>query len=124
MDKETTTENVLLNETTPTFLLPTISDKLFNHISTFAPFGLGNEKPTFRFENAILESFKMFGKTGEHLECIFLINGKSIKAIAFFKKHDAYGRSLSLGDAYTVLAHVEKSYFFKIELRLRLIDIY
>lgn len=111
-------------ETVSSLPLSTISDTLFNHISTFAPFGLGNEKPVFRFEQAILESFKMFGKTGEHLECIFSISGKNIKAIAFFKKEDSYGRALSIGDVYTVLAHVEKSYFFKVELRLRLIDIY
>jgi single-stranded DNA-specific DHH superfamily exonuclease len=37
-------------------------------VRAFAPFGAGNPQPEFLFENAVIESAKLFGKTKEHLE--------------------------------------------------------
>lgn len=106
---------------------PTISfinEDIYSLINQFAPFGLGNEKPVIRFENVVLKTTKLFGKSSEHLECIFDIGGREYKAISFFKKQDSFNRELTPGDMYTIMSHIEKSYFFRPELRLRLIDIY
>ncbi|MDP3763961.1 MAG: single-stranded-DNA-specific exonuclease RecJ [bacterium] len=98
-----------------------IGENLWNTISQFAPFGVGNEKPIFRISQAEIKSSRQFGKENNHME-IELSNG--IKAISFFSNPASYSTLLTPGIRINLLANLEKSYFRNYpELRLRIVDI-
>ncbi len=113
-------------------VLPT----LWSDVQMLAPFGIGNSKPIFKLQNLYIKSARIFGKTKEHVECVFshsepladdelLYNQKrrEYKAIHFFSKFVDRIESLSGKDA-SCLVHCEVSYFGgKIEKRFRIIDI-
>ena len=100
-----------------------IREDLWQVVSQFAPFGMGNEKPIFKIKSQI-SNVRQFGKANEHLEIIFGENGKSIKAISFFSSPSSYSILPTPGLSATLSAHLEKSYFRdRPELRLRIVDI-
>lgn len=92
----------------------------YKNIEVLAPFGSGNSKPLFVFENVIPKDVKNFGKTGDHMEISFVNQaGKKLSAIQFF----ASNRPPS-DMPLTFTAHLEKSMFRNFpELRLRIVDI-
>ncbi|OGN22064.1 MAG: single-stranded-DNA-specific exonuclease RecJ [Candidatus Yanofskybacteria bacterium RIFCSPLOWO2_01_FULL_41_34] len=97
-----------------------ISENLWNTVSQFAPFGMGNEKPIFKIPNAPIKSIRQFGKANEHMELILTPN---IKAISFFSTPESYFLNPKSTHC-TMLANLEKSYFRdRPELRLRIVDI-
>jgi single-stranded-DNA-specific exonuclease len=106
------------------FLLHEPKKEVFTIITQFAPFGMSNEKPIFKSEFTQIISHKLFGKTKEHLEVFFLMNGRTYKGIAFFTTEDNFLRPLVMGETYTVIYSMEMSYFIRPELRLKIIDIY
>ncbi|KKU81893.1 MAG: Single-stranded-DNA-specific exonuclease recJ [Parcubacteria group bacterium GW2011_GWA1_47_8] len=53
-------------------------------VERFAPFGIGNPKPTFLFENIRVALVRRFGKENVHLELTF--ENSAIKAIMFFTR--------------------------------------
>lgn len=88
----------------------------YNMIEKLGPFGMGNPKPTFLFEDVNVESVQHFGKEKNHLRLSF---GK-VDAIEFFTKRD----NIEEGQKINLVASIEKSMFMnKKELRLRVIDI-
>lgn len=98
-----------------------IGENLWNVISQFAPFGMGNEKPVFKISQAEIKSSRQFGKENNHLEIEF---SDGIKAISFFRDSTSYSTLLTPGISINLLAHLEKSYFRnRPELRLRIVDI-
>lgn len=102
-------------------------------IEKLAPYGTGNPKPLFLFENVEIRNVKMFGKEFKHLELSF-INSKNkiVKAIGFFMKTTDWlargsvgGGELKAGDKINLLANFEKSTFRGFaELRLRIVNIF
>ncbi|MDO8569941.1 MAG: single-stranded-DNA-specific exonuclease RecJ [bacterium] len=101
-----------------------IGENLWNMISQFAPFGMGNKKPIFKIPKAEIKSVKKFGKEGNHLEVTFNGGDREVKAISFFSSPDSYPTPLTPGLCINLLAHLEKSYFRnRPELRLRIVDI-
>lgn len=101
-------------------------------IEKLAPFGTGNPKPVFLFENVEIDGVKMFGKENNHLELSFRNSrGKNIKAIGFFFASSKRNRNdgsdqgeLKSGNKINLLANFEKSVFRGFaELRLRIVDI-
>jgi len=101
--------------------LSDIREELWQTVSRFAPFGIGNEKPVFKITNASIKSIRQFGRENNHLE-LNLDNG--IKAISFFSSPATYSL-LPTTNSCTLLAHLEKSYFRnRPELRLRIVDIH
>ncbi len=93
----------------------------YKMIERLAPFGVGNPKPLFLFENVDVSGIKKFGKNSEHLE---LEIESRVKAISFFKSEKNFSRIFETGDKINLLANFEKSTFRnKIELRLRIVDI-
>ncbi len=97
-----------------------ISENLWNAISQFAPFGIGNEKPVFKINKAEIKSIKQFGKENNHLE---LVLESGVKAISFFSSPNTYNLATSPCSC-TLLANLEKSYFRdRPEIRLRIVDI-
>jgi len=100
--------------------LDDIGEDLWNVISQFAPFGMGNEKPIFKIPKVEIKSIRQFGKANEHLELTLAPN---IKAISFFSTPESYFLNPESTHC-TILANLEKSYFRdRPELRLRIIDI-
>lgn len=101
-----------------------IGENLWDLVSSFAPFGMGNKKPIFKIPKAEIKSVKQFGKENNHLEVTFNGGDKEIKAIAFFTDPTSYSALLTPGTSISLLANLEKSYFRnRPELRLRIVDI-
>ena len=108
--------------------LSVVNLKNWQEIEKLAPFGFGNPKPIFLFENVNIENIKKFGKngSGEHLEITFYdTNNKKVKAISFFSNHDSFDKKLSEEIKVNLLATFDLSRFRgREELRLRIENIY
>jgi len=101
-------------------VLDDVSQSNWREIERLAPFGIGNQKPIFIFENIIPEKARMFGKTKEHLELTFRkTDGEFVRAIEFFSS-----RIIKDNTKINLVANFEKSTFGKYpEIRLRIIDV-
>lgn len=89
-------------------------------VERFAPFGQGNPKPVFLFENVRVSQVRKFGKEKTHLELSF--DGSSIKAIAFFAEEEI-NKGLVEGNMINLVATMELNMFRgKKELRLRVVS--
>ncbi len=109
---------------------------LWSDLQKLAPFGIGNTKPIFKLQKLFIKSARVFGKTKEHVECVFTHNEpiaddellynqkrKEFKGIHFFSKFVDQVDTLT-GKEGACLAHCEVSYFGgKTEKRFRIIDI-
>jgi single-stranded-DNA-specific exonuclease len=106
-------------------LIDDVTNDNFNVIKKLAPFGMGNQKPTFLFKGVKIFAIKEFGKEKNHLELSFKNSrGNQIKAIAFFKTRNIFEPSLNEGDSINMVATFEKNSFAgREELRLRIVDI-
>ena len=93
----------------------------WKQIEKFAPFGIGNPKPTFLFENVPLADARFFGKEKTHLELSF--EESDVKAILFFADGEKY-KALKPGDVVDLVATMEVNTFRnKRELRLRIVNV-
>lgn len=101
-------------------VLSDVSEDLWQLVSSFAPFGMGNEKPVFTLREVPVNSVKQFGKAREHLE---LSLGPGVKAVSFFSSPESYKLSPT-SSSCTLHATLEKSYFRnRPEIRLRIVNI-
>lgn len=104
--------------------LSDVGENLWQTVSLFAPFGVGNRKPIFKIPKAEIKSVKKFGKENNHLEVLFNGGKREIKAISFFSSPESFEALLLPGEKVNLLANLEKSYFGnRPELRLRIVDI-
>ena len=103
-----------------------VNDKTWQDITKLAPFGVGNPKPIFLFENARMRKMEQFGKEKQHLKLTFAkTNGMYVNAIQFYAKPEDFPPALREGRPVNLLAHLERSTFGnRVELRLRIVDIY
>ncbi len=107
--------------TDATLSLREVTWSTWNIVERFAPFGMGNAKPTFLFEDVVIAKNNTFGKTKEHRELTFA--GSSVKAIAFFADEKTFSE-LHEGDRADLIATFEESRFRgRRELRLRIVSI-
>lgn len=89
----------------------------YNILEKLGPYGVGNPKPMFLFENVKIDDVNYFGKEKNHLKLSF---GK-VDAIEFFTKRENLEKGLSIN----LVANIEKSMFMgKRELRLRVVDLF
>jgi len=97
----------------------------YKQIEKLAPFGQGNQRPSFLFENVEILGTKVFGKVKNHLELLFLnSSGKKIKAICFFKDQDSFKTHLASGEKINLIANIELSRWNGYnDFRLRIVDI-
>ena len=102
-----------------------VNISMYRKIERFAPFGVGNPKPVFKFPGVLIKRMKMFGKENEHIELVFQNSkGVDIKAIGFFQKPENFEREIKEGKEIDLIATVELSYFRgRQELRLRIVDV-
>lgn len=82
-----------------------ISDKLYQKLAEFAPFGFGNPQPTFKTGGVVVEDARLVGKQGEHLKLV-LTQQASYGAIGF-RMGGLYSQ-LSLGKPVTVVYSIEE----------------
>jgi len=102
-----------------------LRNELWDVVSTFAPFGMGNPKPVFKI-NSELKDVRTFGKEKNHLEITITDGKKDVKCISFFSTPETYNLSIPGIDTKSrvILGHLEKSYFRNSpEIRLRIVDI-
>ena len=101
-----------------------VTDALYRELSKLSPFGVGNDKPLFRFRAVTPREVGVFGKSKEHTKIIFETSSATLPAIAFFKTPDSFSVALEAGKPVDLIAHVEKSFFMnRPELRLRIVDV-
>jgi single-stranded-DNA-specific exonuclease len=104
--------------------LESVFGELKNALAQIAPFGTGNPKPLFSFGNVTPTAVEVFGKSKEHLKLVFTTAKGPLEAIAFFAKPDQYKKEPKSGEAMTLLANIEDSYFMgKRQMRLKIVDI-
>ena len=104
------------------------NDSAFDALRSLSPFGRGNPKPLFRFNNVSVAKIDYFGKAKEHIRLTLSDDsGQSADAIAFFVSRTSFKdvlALLSVGDRATLDASLERSHFRgKKELRLRIVDL-
>lgn len=106
--------------------LDEVNERIFSEVERLAPFGTGNPKPVFLFENISPVAVKQFGKEKNHLELSFeKPSGGAVKAISFFSAPEKWGRMLRAGEKINLVASLEKSYFGRYpEIRLRIVDVF
>ena len=116
--------SVSVIETDAALALSDVSMKNYEIIERLAPYGVGNPKPIFLFENVLVKEVKLFGKEKNHLELTLAKDGAEKKAIAFFSAPDSFSREVASGATANILASFDLSYFGgRKTLRLRIIDI-
>ncbi len=105
-------------------LLSEVNWKNWKEIERFAPFGMENPKPVFKFEKAEISGIKKFGKEKKHLELILKDeNDKNIPLIWFFADVEE-ASDLETGRKIDFLASFDKSVFGRREnLRLRMVKL-
>ncbi len=116
-------------ETAPgTLTLAEVTNTAYEALRTLAPFGVDNRKPVFRFSNVSLADISYFGAHKDHARLTLTDDsGRRADAIAFFVGRTSFKDTLALlspGDACTIDACIERSYFRgRKELRLRIEDL-
>jgi single-stranded-DNA-specific exonuclease len=103
-----------------------VNKKLFDEVNMLAPFGAGNPKPIFEFNQIKVQEVRKFGKNNEHIEISFKNSkGYLVKAIQFFKSFDSLPENAREGREINLRAFVEKNTFgWKEEIRLRIVEIW
>ena len=103
-----------------------VSWDTYRILEKMMPFGIGNEKPLFLFENIKIEDVKDFGKEKNHLHIDFEKEfGGKVSAIGFFKTIGDFEGKLEKGSAINLIATIEKSTFGRsTELRLRIVEVF
>jgi single-stranded-DNA-specific exonuclease len=107
--------------------LSVVNMKTWKDLERLMPYGLGNKKPIFLFENVKIEKIKKFGKngSGEHLEIIFSDNSKkNVIGVKFFAGLESFKTIIEEGKNVNLLATFDLSRFRgRVELRLRIEEI-
>lgn len=104
--------------------LDEVNPFLIQQLNQLAPFGMGNKKPLFAFQQVTPTSVDVFGKTKEHTKIIFGTENGRLEAIAFFQLPDEFTKTPKVDVPHTLIGHVEQSFFMgRQQLRIRIIDI-
>lgn len=97
----------------------------YRTLASLAPFGEGNPKPHFLFQDVTIESVKQFGKGHEHLELGLVdAHGGRAKSIGFFMTPDSFATHIEAGRTIDLVATMEQSTFGgRNTIRLRIVDV-
>jgi single-stranded-DNA-specific exonuclease len=87
-------------------------------VREFAPFGVGNEEPTFLFESVMIKSVKMFGKAKEHIECVVSDGTNSATAFSFFADSDLVEK-LVPGNSASLIGTLEAGWRGGVRIRIQ-----
>ena len=92
-------------------------------LDKLAPFGTGNEKPLFIFQNISIANVRTFGKAQDHLELSLTSNSapRGIGGIAFFSTVDSFNKKIEKGMRADIVGHVENDW--RGQPRIRVVDV-
>lgn len=100
-----------------------VTNTMMDELNLLSPFGTGNTKPLFSFQNSIPRKVEQFGKEQEHLKLVFETKNGTLEAIAFFAKPQDFVCPPMAGAPLTLIGHIERSYFMnRPQLRIRIVD--
>lgn len=102
--------------------LDDVNEKTLSSIERLAPFGTGNHKPVFLFENVKIHDVQWFGKEKNHMLFLFQRGfNELVSAVSFFA--DESLKFFKTGDRVRVIAHMERNGFRgSREPRLRVVE--
>ena len=105
--------------------LDAITSRTYADILQLSPFGVGNPKPVFLFENIKIRKLEQFGREKQHLKLVFAkSDGVCVSAIKFYATPSDFNVEIQESKTVNLLAHFEKSTFGnRTEFRLRIVDI-
>lgn len=104
--------------------LDAVTHDLTDTLAKLGPYGTGNAKPLFAFNDVTPTSVETFGKSGDHTKLTFNTPHGTLEAIAFFAHPDSFTRAPEEGVAVRLIAHIERSHFMgRMQTRLRIVDI-
>ncbi|MBM7561617.1 single-stranded-DNA-specific exonuclease RecJ [Fusibacter tunisiensis] len=90
-----------------------ITHDLVEAIEHLKPFGIGNPKPQFVFENLKIDDYRIIGKTQNHLKLIVNDGFRVYDAIAFNKVE--WIEAIRKSDPVHLLINLEKNHFMGVE---------
>ena len=100
-----------------------VTNTMMDELNLLSPFGTGNTKPLFSFQNSVPRKVEQFGKEQEHLKLVFETKNGTLEAIAFFAKPQDFVCPPTAGAPLTLIGHIERSYFMnRPQLRIRIVD--
>ncbi len=105
--------------------LSDVSITTLRGFALLSPFGVGNPKPLFAFNNVEIVSIRLFGKEQNHIE-ISVKDGSGVikKASKFFATDKSFTKTFKQRDMVKLLANIEESSFAgRRSLELRIVDI-
>src|SRR3989338_4985429 len=105
--------------------LDAITSRTYADILQLSPFGVGNPKPVFLFENIKIRKLEQFGREKQHLKLVFAKSDcVCVSAIKFYATPSDFNVEIQESKTVNLLAHFEKSTFGnRTEFRLRIVDI-
>ncbi len=90
-----------------------VTHDLIESIEALKPFGMGNPKPQFVFNELIVEDYKVLGKTQNHLKLIVNDGNRVYDAMAFNQANNV--QYLRKSDRIHLLMTLEKNNFMGVE---------
>lgn len=90
-----------------------VTHQLVEDIESLKPFGIGNPKPQFVFENLTIDDYRLIGKGQNHLKMIVNDGVRVYDAIAFNKAD--WVDALRKSDPVHLLLNLEKNNFMGVE---------
>ncbi len=87
-------------------------------VRKFAPFGTGNTEPSFLFQDAQIQSVKMFGKNKEHIEVVVRDSTGTATAFTFFAT-DALINQLTEGRTVSFIGTIEAGWRGGVRIRIK-----
>lgn len=95
--------------------------RAFREVLRLSPFGEGNRKPLFLFQNASVSRMRTFGKQNDHLELSLEGSGSRIAGIAFFSTPDSFAKRPAVGMRADIVGHLEADWGGR--PRIRVVDV-
>jgi single-stranded-DNA-specific exonuclease len=104
--------------------LGSLTTDAFTAIEFLAPYGIGNPRPLFLFNNIAISGVKKFGSEKNHLELMFDTGrGEAISAVQFFATEQLM-TGVQRGKYIDLVASLEKNCFRgRTNWRLRIVDL-
>ncbi|HAS73301.1 MAG TPA: single-stranded-DNA-specific exonuclease RecJ, partial [Clostridiales bacterium UBA8960] len=90
-----------------------VTHQLIENIERLKPFGMGNPKPQFVFNNLVVEDYKILGKLQNHLKLIVNDGNRVYDALAFNQSNMA--QYIRKSDQIHLLMTLEKNNFMGVE---------
>jgi len=90
-----------------------VTHQLVEDIEALKPFGMGNPKPQFVFNNLIIEDYKVLGKTQNHLKLVVNDGNRVYDALAF--NQSSFVQFVRRSDKIHLLMTLEKNNFMGVE---------